>query len=623
MNIIKKMTFLLVLMFTFLVKNVYASEEYDYKIENYNVNISVNEDSSMDITEKIDTYFYEPKHGIYRKIPLKNQLIYADGEVSKNHAKIINLSVNDKYTLSLDKTYETIVIGNSKEKITGEKEYVIKYKYTLSKSKTDNYDEFYFNIIGTEWDTFINNVTFNITMPKSFDESKLSFARGYFGSTASSNISYIVKGNSISGFYNGTLNQNEGITIRLELPKGYFDDEGIELPNTYFLMFLIPIIGVFVTYLFWRKYGVDDPVIETIEENLPEDVNPLELKQLYDGCIYEKDVSSLLFYLANKGYIKITKEKPESEEFEISKLKDYDGNNETERIFLNGLFEYKEKNKETKKFEIKTRDSVTSKELKNNFYKTTRQIMKIVNSKKNKAKVFERNSISKYIIPTVFIFVSALCLVLIPTIDYVGNNDILMSVIKISFYLPFVVVGVMFHNIIMDVIWLSIITVNYHFMPPTLPIDCIITYDIRYLVAFIFGIICIFAMGIILSYMSKRTEYGNLMLGKINGFKKYLETVDEDKINQMVSENPTYLYDLLAFAIVLDVSDTWINKFKKVNLNPPYWYETYGPFNVHNLNSFTKSTIKTSTISMGSSSSGGSSSGVSGGGSGGGGGGSW
>ena len=160
-------------------------------------------------------------------------------------------------------------------------------------------------------------------------------------------------------------------------------------------------------------------------------------------------------------------------------------------------------------------------------------------------------------------------------------------------------------------------------MPPTLPIDCIITYDIRYLVAFIFGIICIFAMGIILSYMSKRTEYGNLMLGKINGFKKYLETVDEDKINQMVSENPTYLYDLLAFAIVLDVSDTWINKFKKVNLNPPYWYETYGPFNVHNLNSFTKSTIKTSTISMGSSSSGGSSSGVSGGGSGGGGGGSW
>ena len=48
---------------------------------------------------------------------------------------------------------------------------------------------------------------------------------------------------------------------------------------------------------------------------------------------------SLLIYLANKGYIKIAEnEGKKDKSFKIIKIKEYDGNNINERIFLNDLF---------------------------------------------------------------------------------------------------------------------------------------------------------------------------------------------------------------------------------------------------------------------------------------------
>ena len=57
----------------------------------------------------------------------------------------------------------------------------------------------YFNIIGSEWDTVIGNVTFTITMPKEFDSSKLGFSTGTKGSIENSKVEYNVDGNVITG----------------------------------------------------------------------------------------------------------------------------------------------------------------------------------------------------------------------------------------------------------------------------------------------------------------------------------------------------------------------------------------------------------------------------------------
>jgi uncharacterized membrane protein len=128
------------------------------------------------------------------------------------------------------------------------------------------------------------------------------------------------------------------------------------------------------------------------------------------------------------------------------------------------------------------------------------------------------------------------------------------------------------------------------------------------------------------AYMPKRTKYGNEMLGKIKGFRHFLEVAEKPQLEQLVMTDPEYFYNILPYTYVLDVSDKWIKKFESISFSSPDWYEGRDAFNVVAFGTFMSSTMTSATSAMSSSpsSSGGSSGGgSSGGGSGGGGGGSW
>ena len=148
-----------------------------------------------------------------------------------------------------------------------------------------------------------------------------------------------------------------------------------------------------------------------------------------------------------------------------------------------------------------------------------------------------------------------------------------------------------------------------------------------YLIGYIIGVICILGMAICLKYIPKRTPYGNEILGKLKGFRNFLETAEKEKLEAMVMQDPTYFYNILPYTYVLGVSDKWIKKFESISLQAPSWYDSPNAFNMMAFGSFMNSTMTSAQSAMSSSpysSSGGSSGGgSSGGGSGGGGGGSW
>ena len=148
---------------------------YDYVIDKYDMNIIVNENNTLNITETITAYFNVPKHGIFRIIPLKNTITRLDGTTSTNRTQITNLSVDNEYTTSRENGNYKIKIGSADRSLTGEQKYTIKYTYNLGKDPMKDYDELYYNIIGNEWDTVIGNITFTVTMPKEFNSSKLGF----------------------------------------------------------------------------------------------------------------------------------------------------------------------------------------------------------------------------------------------------------------------------------------------------------------------------------------------------------------------------------------------------------------------------------------------------------------
>lgn len=136
-------------------------------------------------------------------------------------------------------------------------------------------------------------------------------------------------------------------------------------------------------------------------------------------------------------------------------------------------------------------------------------------------------------------------------------------------------------------------------------------------------------MVVCLVYLPKRTKYGIEMLEKLSGFKNFLKTVEKDRLESLVMDNPNYFYDILPFAYVFGISDKWIKKFESISLQAPSWYDSSDAFNISSFEAFMSSAMASAQGAMSSSpssssSSGGSSGGgSSGGGSGGGGGGSW
>ena len=592
----------------------------EYAITKYHIDMKVNENNTFDMNEQITAYFNIAKHGIFRSLPLKNTINRIDGTSSNNRAKITNVEVNNNYTTYKENGNYVIKIGSASSTLTGEQLYTVKYNYNIGKDPSKDYDELYFNLIGTEWDTTISNFTFTITMPKEFDESKLGFSLGSLGSTNNTDINYTVNGNVITGSCNRVVKSGEALTVRMELPEGYFvgaNNGGVGILT--YLLFIFPIIFVGLSFLLWKKYGKDDQIVETVEFYPPEGFNSLEIGYLYKGQAGNQDVVSLLIYLANKGYIKISETDEKTlfstkKGFKITKQKEYDGNNINEKIFLNGLF--------TKLSEV------TSTDLYDNFYITMGRILGNINNKENKNKIFEKAASGKTIF-IILMIIATFCLITIPPILEFSEPTLIIFALLFPGIGFSVLFGMLFGKTpipvkIFGLIW----GLGFGGMPWAFIVLPTLLEEKIYLYGYIVGIICVIGMVMCVKYLPKRTPYGNQMLGKLRGFKNFLETAEKQKLETLVMQDPQYFYNILPYTYVLGVSDKWISKFETIALQAPNWYDSGTAFNMVSFGAFMNSTMTSASSAMSSSpssdSGGGSSGGgSSGGGSGGGGGGSW
>ena len=650
-----------------------AISNYDneYEIQSYNIDMVVNENNTFDITETITAYFNVPKHGIYRKIPLKNSIIREDGSKSSNRVKITNIAVNNEYTTSKENGYEVIQIGNANSTITGSHTYTIKYTYNIGKDPVKNADELYFNLIGNEWDTTISGLTFNIKMPKEFDKSTLGFTTGSKGSNAyPSELKYEVEGNKITGTLGSTLKAGEGLTIRLTLPDEYFvgASSNFDIYSIFVIVFSIGCASI--AFLIWQKHGKDDEVIETVEFYPPEGFNSAEIGFLYEGEASEESIISLLVYLADKGYLKIEETEQKvlfstAKVARIIKLKEYDGDNECERIFFNGLFEHsnskgtlirasdiqraekrrgntisweeakkraeKEAEKEAESAEGK--ESVIISDLYDKFYKTIGKISSILNTKENKNKIFESMASGKYKY-LIFMIIAIFILITVkPVMDFAGGEFLPFAIIFPGLGFSISLFIFLMNREIFAKIFALIWGLGFGGVPWAFIVLPSLTYYPIYLLTYIIGFICIALLMLFIKIMPKRTKYGNEMLGRIRGFKRFLETAEKEQLESLVEQNPEYFYNILPYTYALGVSEIWMNQFETIAMRAPDWYDSRVGFSVGTFHNFMDNTMRSaqnamisspSTSSGGGSSSGGfSGGGSSGGGSGGGGGGSW
>ena len=87
---------------------------------------------------------------------------------------------------------------------------------------------------------------------------------------------------------------------------------------------------------------------------------------------------------------------------------------------------------------------------------------------------------------------------------------------------------------------------------------------------FLFGLVMIFVSG----YMPAKTSFGSEVHNQVAGFKMYLETAEKYRLQEL---GPEEFEKYLSYAVVFGVEEQWAEKFKDIYDQPPEWYESNSP----------------------------------------------
>lgn len=561
---------ILFLLLFLLANPAFAAE----KIDSFDVTVKINEDSSIDVSERIEYNFGDlQRHGIFRNIPIKYK---ARG--GNFNLRLSDISVKDEngYPYNFVKSKEgqdiQIKIGDANKFVTGRKIYVINYKVNRAINYFDSWDELYWNMIGNEWPVSIEKVSAKVILPREIPENELKLAcySGYHGSNFSCRE---INANSQEVLFSeGFLLSGQGLTSVVGIPKGIINKPSI-FQNLSYIIFdnwvlFIPILVFLGMLCLWWKKGKDPKGrgIIVAQYEAPNNLSPAEIGVIMDGDADNIDISSEIVHLAVKGYLKITKVKEglvfKSDDYLLEKIKDEnDLTDEFQKKLMNSLFAGDS---------VKSR-TVKLSNLKNKFHKNLKDIKdRLCEGVKNKG-YFAANPED---IQNLFAGIGA-------------------TVAIVSFFLG--------------------------------------SFGGLFLLSFLIsGLIIIFFS----NAMPMKTKRGSEAKELILGLKEYLSVAEEDRIkfHNAPEKNPERFEKLLPYAMVLKVEKEWAEQFRDIYEDKqPNWYAdaTGTHFNsivlADNLSKFSSETGSSLSSTPSSASSGGSgfSSGGSGGGGGGGGGGSW
>lgn len=544
----------------------------DFQTNDYDVHVKVNENQSYDISESIRVNFTYPKHGLYRYIPyVGEKYSKVDGKevTTRYKSKIKNLKVEGfQFKTQNQDGNKIIKIGDADTTVQGKQTYRIDYTYQLYDDGISDYDEFYLNVVPTGWETQIDHANIVIDMPKAFDAQNLEVFSGKYGESSTDELPYKVKGNQIQIKTKDYLDKGTGVTVRILLPEGYFQD----VPNNtlqYVLLGLVGFLSIGLLVFLWYRFGKDRYFVKTVEFYPPEDMTPAELGYVIDGTVDKRDIVALVMYHAQKGYLTIEEEKEgKKSSFILHKVCDMpEDAKKVEKTFFQGLFKGS------------VDGTVRLDELGEDFYQTFQDakddvLISFEDDAKNR--IFEKSAgFVRYIAMFLVVLGYGIGAYLAAQI----SGDMMQIMLFIIALIPF-----------LGAIFLACEAIDKRFVSSkgktTLFAGLAILLSLvgmgltivmysRLLngskAGWVFAIMPVVGVWAI-CFMGRRTVRGANLLGKTLGFQDFLKKAEKKRLELLVEENPAYFYDILPYAYVLGVSDKWAKRFENISIEQPTWY---------------------------------------------------
>jgi uncharacterized membrane protein YgcG len=625
----KRIVLLIVSLFVSIV-SLFAN----YRIVDYKINVNVNENYVLNVKEDYVFEFDTPRHGFYRVIPYQNY--------PNHNIKIRNIRVKGgDYRTERSGGLLTIRVGDPDETVLGKVNYSISYDYDIGVDTYADFDEFYFNLIGTMWDCEINNASFVVNFPKPIDKDKVWLTVGSANTDKVNNslinISSDLK--SISGNIKN-LDAREGATLRSEFEDGYFVGAR-DYKKTINLMKFVLAIGnillMLLGFIIFSKHGRDQKLIEQSRFDAPNGFTPLSLDYFLNGFFSSKAYSASFIYWADQGYIDI---------------KQYDDDNIVliRKVDFLEIKQHKKNDLDYKLFTAIFRgtnigDEVNLENIDSEDLGTSLNKLKKAGERKFDSRLLNDSKAAKMrVLILLFAFISA-------------GLSFLFTYSVSSIFMPLGLVGSFFY-IVFAIILLApinskwalfkwpkrffiilataILTVLYGLMNfINVYLLNLVDFKVNLFVSVI-SAISMLALILLFCLTEKRSVFTQTVLEQLLGYISFLKLVEVDQIEKMIEDNPQLYFKHLSYAQVLDLTKTWEHKFANFEITQPSWYiaPTYGFYSYHRINTISNSLNKSLNVPLAEyakahsshSSSGSSFSGFSGsvgGGAGGGGGGAW
>ncbi|HEX6310469.1 MAG TPA: DUF2207 domain-containing protein [Acidimicrobiia bacterium] len=576
------------------------------RITNYAVNIEIEPDGDLLITETIEYDFgVVPKHGIFRDVPVR-----VDYPKKAHHDRVYPLEVEQvRATEGTPGQYSVETVGNDKQikigdpdvTITGEHGYEITYRIEGALNAFRDHDELYWDAIGPDWNVIIEHATVTVEAPA--DITQVACFSGAVGSTLPCGASSV--DGAVASFEQQQMLPRSAFTVVVGLPKGAvspapepileerwylargFEPTALNLAGFGVLAVLLGgwfgvvayrrgrdrrYAGSHVDAAFGGAEDAEEEIVplggedETpVEFEPPDDLRPGQIGTLVDFTAHPLDVTATIVDLAVRGYLVIEEIDSDSRkpDWKLLKQREPEGLQPYEVELVKALFG-------RKKTEVK---------LSGLRYKFAKKMARIQDELMDDA--MERQWFTKR-----------------PGQVRAGFG-VLGGLVLLAGIAAFV---------------LAIIFTRLALWP--IPI-------IGFGLALIVGAY----------WMPRRTAKGYAVLRRVNGFRRFID--ESEKERARFAEKQNLFSEYLPYAIVFGATEKWAKAFAGLDDRPPdtsSWYHSSTPFTVFAFSSaidgFTVSSAGTlastpPSTSSGSGSSGFSGGGFSGGGGGGGGGGSW
>ena len=602
--------------------------------ENVKYEAYVHKNNVWDVKETFVVNFLEPRHGFYRFIPVKFSLWHdvTDAFGKKNRVEFPYIVDIDDVEVTGGPIHEEteemdnyiIQIGDEDRTVEGLQTYVINYKFKYPDDRVQTKDILFHTILGADFKEDIRHLDFKIEFEKPLPQKavdNLKWYSGYYGEESNIiPIQYEATTTYIVGSCD-SIRPNHAITAYMELPEGYY--EGVEKVQYFWHYLWLVLTVACMLVIIFRALTIDSgrSVVKTIEFYPPEGISSAEVGVIIDNSADDGDITSLIPWLAEHGYLKIDENK--YKKIELTKLKHLPENAPKYQRKLMELFF------------PKGRTTVRLSQLGDK----SSQMDEVKSALK---KVFEEDGKKGLVKMDSWVFMY-LPLLLFGTLTIATNIVQYFSfdelfVAGIIWLLPAGLgLALRLSGSDSDLYSSAFKRVIYFLVKLTIMVSVALIYSdmIDYgcpmpkwevLVFFLANFFTIELCG----RFNLNTDYRIDMMGRLLGFKEFIETAEKENPERLQMEDAKYFYRVLPYAMVFGLANTWARKFKTITVEKPDWYSTAGIYSgtnfTNHLVSSVNDTVRSHVSSCShSSSSGGHSGGggFSGGGGGGGGGGSW